>query len=334
MTIAMSYGSVKQFLLLLFILSNVFSLKHFGFVHNTIKFQKCYKNMRLYDKINSEKVENQSRPPIIPFDDDAKKKRKAPEGVDEFARNDMPIKALQEVQQKISKTLTAIGGTGQSTVNKRSEQQNDKKERGKRISALTNTERDGDGNIITNADDLRPSGYDNDDYDPNDEPNYPPSFIDGKDPDISVSQEPSNALLQFLQDTVIESPYDSNNKKQAKFVVRSITALSFAIGLVFTVVWYAFPGKFISYREGKDFTARYPAVYMDPDQLLSNDSAGMTLFDDPAVKMPSNSDENSKSINKGENTNNDELTINREIQRFLPEKNEYDKYFAKPTIEL
>ena len=45
-------------------------------------------------------------------------------------------------------------------------------------------------------------------------------------------------------------------------------------GVVFTGVWYAFPGKFISIKRDTDFTQRYPSIYYDPDKLLTDSVPG------------------------------------------------------------
>lgn len=45
---------------------------------------------------------------------------------------------------------------------------------------------------------------------------------------------------------------------------------------VFTVVWYAFPGKFISFRGTTDFASRYSEVYVDPNDLLRQDYSQST----------------------------------------------------------
>jgi hypothetical protein len=90
----------------------------------------------------------------------------------------------------------------------------------------------------------------------------------------------------------IGTPYDSNSKKQARFVVRNITLLSALIGLVFTVVWYAFPGKFISIRSPLSEASalgRLTPTYVDPDELLKNDIASSPdweYFDDSPRQSP------------------------------------------------
>lgn len=128
----------------------------------------------------------------------------------------------------------------------------------------------------------RPTGYANDDDDD-----------EGVNAEwLPMNTDDANPLLKFLKDVYVGSPYDSNGRKQARFVARSITLISFAIGIVFTVVWYAFPGKFISIRspqtEANTLGRSIPA-YVDPDELLRNDIASSPdweYFDDNLRKVP------------------------------------------------
>lgn len=303
-------------------------------IHEDIikKFSRRQLNIHSENGPGSDLEKTQSRPPIIPFDDNKgqlKPKSMLPDVID-FARKDLPLKPIQELQEQLSKKLASFTGEGKNDEIKQLQQKGVKQEediteRKKRISALSNTERDSDGNINTDPDLMRPTGYDA--YDPDDEPNYPPSFIDDS------TESPKNPLTQIFEEIYVGSPYDSRNKKQARFVVRSITALSFIIGLVFTFIWYAFPGKFISYRENKDFTERYPKVYMDPDNLLKNSRNSMTLLEDPAEQTFDNNDDIQNKKSSTTNPNPDDLIINREVQRF-PSPDNSDSFFAKPTIEL
>jgi hypothetical protein len=197
-----------------------------------------YNQLRLTKfKLHAEKEsENNSRPPIIPFDSS------------EFMRNDISIrKALEPpiIRENLKDEKNVVKPT------KRIDPDND-----------------------------RPTGYDNDIYDPDDEPLTPPSN--------EIQSINKNEIVKFLEDTYIGSPYDSRNRKQARFVVRSITFLSVLIGLVFTFVWYAFPGKFISIRADADLTSRYQTTYkyIDPDKLLMDDysSSSTVLFQDDIAK--------------------------------------------------
>ena len=68
---------------------------------------------------------------------------------------------------------------------------------------------------------------------------------------------------------------DSDAKKEARYVVRNITGFSVAIGIIFTIIWYAFPGKFISYKGDRDLDVSLPPINQyyqaSPDDLLSKD---------------------------------------------------------------
>lgn len=57
-------------------------------------------------------------------------------------------------------------------------------------------------------------------------------------------------------------------------MIRNITGISVAIGVIFTAIWFAFPGQFISFRGDDENAAaisskRYAATYIDPDELLN-----------------------------------------------------------------
>ena len=100
--------------------------------------------------------------------------------------------------------------------------------------------------------------------------------------DNAPSDNAVNAITKFFKNVLIDSPYDSRRKLQAKYVVRNIFGFSLAIGIIFTSVWYLFPGKFISYRGDTDFTARYQQSYSDPSNLLNEGflNNGGVYFDD------------------------------------------------------
>ena len=131
--------------------------------------------------------------------------------------------------------------------------------------------------VISDYDNDRPTGYDNKDED--DDDNWVPSTD-------------ASPVSRFLADFVFDSPYDSPQRRDAKFVVKSVTFLSFAIGVIFTVTFYAFPGKFISYQANTDFAARYSNTYTDPNNLLGGDNgtppSGSSYgeFFDDAVGLP------------------------------------------------
>lgn len=121
----------------------------------------------------------------------------------------------------------------------------------------------------------RPTGYDTpDDDDDDQDENIIPAF--------GLIDENDNAVTKFLKNVYIGSPYDSRKKKQARYVVRNITAISVVIGIIFTGIWFVFPGKFISIRRDTDFTQRYQSTYIDPADLLSRefDANAGVYFDD------------------------------------------------------
>ena len=123
------------------------------------------------------------------------------------------------------------------------------------------------------------TGYDNEDSEEEEDEFTPPSI--DRDPNESP-------FLRFLKDTYVGTPYDSKSKKQARFVVRNITFISAAIGIIFTVIWYAFPGKFIAYKGDTDFRSRYEKSYIDPSDLLNLDNNADTTYFDENIPTPDN----------------------------------------------
>lgn len=117
--------------------------------------------------------------------------------------------------------------------------------------------------------DERPVGYSNDE---NDDDSQSPM----------LPQEEVSPLIQMLKDIYVPSPFDSTSRRDAKFVVRNITLLSVLFGVIFTIIWYAFPGSFVYYKANTQFTSRYPTVYVNPDELLSTEFTenGGVFFDD------------------------------------------------------
>ena len=119
----------------------------------------------------------------------------------------------------------------------------------------------------------RPTGYSNDNTDEEQENPY----IIGTDEEKWATEAEERTMIDTtlltvsdrIKDVWVDNPYDSRRRRQAKQVVKSITLLSFIIGCIFTFVWYAFPGKFISYRGDTSFTSRYSNYYVDPDDLLN-----------------------------------------------------------------
>eukprot|EP00607_Mallomonas_marina_P010863 CAMPEP_0182421128 /NCGR_PEP_ID=MMETSP1167-20130531/6366_1 /TAXON_ID=2988 /ORGANISM="Mallomonas Sp, Strain CCMP3275" /LENGTH=243 /DNA_ID=CAMNT_0024597951 /DNA_START=63 /DNA_END=790 /DNA_ORIENTATION=+ len=119
----------------------------------------------------------------------------------------------------------------------------------------------------------RPTGYSNDDDD-----DWIPSRIDEDD---------TPEMIKFISNAFISSPYDTKSQSQAKQIVRSITLLSFLIGLVFTIAWYAFPGNFIHYKANTQFSSRYATQLVDPEELLTTEftESGGVFFDDGEPPM-------------------------------------------------
>ena len=130
--------------------------------------------------------------------------------------------------------------------------------------------------------DDRPTGYAND--------------ID-EDPQWLPNSEATNPpIVQFLKEVYVGNEFDSTSKKQARYVIRNVTGISLVIGLIFTIIWYAFPGElyfinydhytfnlsyfvfvsfkgqFVSFRGDEDFSARYPHYKIITDDILKNNN--------------------------------------------------------------
>ena len=117
-------------------------------------------------------------------------------------------------------------------------------------------------------DNARPTGYDNNDDEEEEEEERRNREADVNwVPSVDSDPNTDSPVFKFLKDTYIGSPYDSRKKQQARYVIRNITAISVLIGLIFTGIWYAFPGKFVSVRGTQDFSQRYN--YVNPDDLLN-----------------------------------------------------------------
>lgn len=114
--------------------------------------------------------------------------------------------------------------------------------------------------------------------DDNDDPNWVPSIDD--------SEWGGSGIIRYLKDVYIGTEFDSPKKKEARYVVRNITGFSVAIGIIFTITFYASDGKFISYKgDGSNIEALYDgkASYIQPDGLIENNSKNnnaMKYFDD------------------------------------------------------
>jgi hypothetical protein len=126
-------------------------------------------------------------------------------------------------------------------------------------------------------DPARPTGYASDD--------------DSDDWIPSVSPDDS-PVAKFLKDYFFDNEFDSMKRKDAKFVARNITLFSFLIGVIFTVIYYAFPGKFIGYKADMNFSSRYESTFADPSGLLGDGGEWLSpgapgeFFDD-AKNLPS-----------------------------------------------
>ena len=94
-------------------------------------------------------------------------------------------------------------------------------------------------------------------------------YMEGNDSDsnwVPTLADDSPDFVKFLKETYIGNEYDSPRRKQARYVIRNITGISIAIGIIFTIIWYTFPGKFISYHGDTNFQSRYQT-----DEILQND---------------------------------------------------------------
>lgn len=200
-----------------------------------------------------------NRPPIIPFDFDSS----------QFERKDVPANVKKDKSTNSQDSNDATSSTARKTNVFPTFFQDDDKS--KEVDAIERQKQE-------ELDRTRPTGYANNDDD--DDENWVPSA--DRDPNESE-------IAKFLKDIYVGTIYDSRQKKQARYVVRNITFISIAIGIVFTFIWYAFPGKFISYKGTTDFSQRYQqSIITDTDSLLNDEfdrSDGSQYFDD-AEGMP------------------------------------------------
>ena len=211
-----------------------------------------------------------SRPPIIPFD---------------FARDDiLPPKVIDKVVKKgisdegkyseknDSEGYSEPATTTRSTSNKWVDDSDLK------TAVRSTNSRNGNKWV---EDPSRPTGYGNTD----------------DDDDDWVPSADSEGVEKFLKDYFFNSPYDSPKRKDAKFVIRNVTLISGVLGTVFTILFYAFPGKFISYRGTADFSKRYSSDIITKDSsellndqvnedLIRNVEVGGQKFFDDAVGLP------------------------------------------------
>jgi len=175
--------------------------------------------------------EDNSRPPIIPFDD----------MLSDFARDDIPLPRA-----------AAQGTVVERTPPPPSPQKSSSK-------------------VVVNPsgwieDPSRPTGYGRPDLD-DDEDEMQLKMIEDK----WLPPADESGFQKWFRETYVGSPYDSRKKKQARLVIINITFISVAIGVVFAGVWLLFPGKFISIRGDRDFTARYATDFVAPEGLLNEE---------------------------------------------------------------
>ena len=164
--------------------------------------------------------------------------------VEEFAKDDLPIEkvmgnlGLKEKNDK-DRSTSKGGGTPRIAGEQSLEQRLQEAYR-------NNQNRPREDGWIENPD--RPTGYGIPDEDDNEAEmikQMADDMADGSYIPDGAPQSVGDEVVKFLKDTYVGSPYDSRKKQQARYVIRNITGISVAIGVVFTVIWYAFPGKFI-----------------------------------------------------------------------------------------
>ena len=207
-----------------------------------------------------------SRPPIIPFD---------------FARDDIMPPNLTKKLSGVKETTDKISDSRSTEVVASAQDRNvwldDADFKAKADIRTANNDR----RNKWVEDPSRPTGYGNVD----------------EDDDDWVPSSDSEGVEKFLKDYFFNSPYDSPKRRDAKFVIRNVTLISGVLGTIFTILFYAFPGRFISYRGTADFSQRYSSDFVnkDPSELLNDkvnedivrevEIGGETFYDD-GVGMP------------------------------------------------
>jgi hypothetical protein len=179
-----------------------------------------------------------NRPPIMPFD---------------FARDDIVIPTKKVVKKDVQESAEMTKfrrETNNARVNSNRWVEDDDSK------AVVESPRTKKNKWV--EDPSRPTGYANQEKE-DDEENWVPS-------------SDSEGVEKFLKDYFFESEYDSPKRKDAKGVIRNVTLISGIFGTVFTLLFYAFPGKFISYRGTADFSKRYSSDFIqkDPSELLND----------------------------------------------------------------
>ena len=215
----------------------------------------------------AEVASSQPQMEVVPFDS----------FVDEFAKEDIPLeKVMGNVgsgisgDKKIKEKEKGQGlpqlGSNEKPLEQRLQEAYEK-----------NLKRPREGGWIENPD--RPTGYGIPDENDNEaemlkqmeEDMASGKYVPDVPPD-GVKDE----FVRFLKDTYIGSPYDSRKKQQARYVIRNITGISVLFGIVFTAIWFAFPGKFISTAKDRDYTARYTDTdfFRAPSGLMDDNIGG------------------------------------------------------------
>ena len=121
------------------------------------------------------------------------------------------------------------------------------------------------------------------------DPSRPTGYInEDEEEDNWVPSNDSAGFEKFMKDYILPSEYDSSKRADAKFTVRSVILFSFAIGAIFTTLFYAFPGKFIERRGDVNFSSRYEQKFEDTNKLLEKDLKGNEgeYFDDMGAPPP------------------------------------------------
>jgi hypothetical protein len=202
---------------------------------------------------------------------------------DEFVRDDIPyekilemqgksvVKEKKDLQDKIdkSKGQMKLGGNGKSQNNA-----NGKTLEERLMEAYErDLNRPREDGWIENPN--RPTGYGIPDENDNEEEMRRKLAEDIENGVYVPPNADKDDFKRWLQDTYVGSPYDSRKKKQARSVIRNITGISVGIGIIFTAIWFAFPGKFINVR-GTDpaayYAERYDAGLYNAPQALMEDT--------------------------------------------------------------
>ena len=158
----------------------------------SIKFTPIFNTNTDTNNDNNNSSDSEKRPPIIPFDSN------------DFKRDDIKLPPKETYVYRPDKLPTITP---------------------KKPSQSRSTYNEGQ-NYDPNDDNMRPTSYDQNIIDPDDIDEVPPYTTDSD----NTTNSNDNVIIKFLKDSYITQPYDSKNKKQAKYVVRSITLISFLIG--------------------------------------------------------------------------------------------------------